>query len=419
MKKFLNENKHKVAGIFILVLICFSLFTNTVNASFGYKFGAVSLTQAESGFKDLAECTTSLTNNKKKLPGWTFTDCVEATDLAPIIPIRPVTNMDLPVPVAREKSPTINADGIYKLLAPIGKLTSINTSSNGTCPGNPDITNGVACYLNIIFKIGIGLAGALAVVMIVVASIQYMGDESVFGKTEAKGKIFSAILGLIIALAAYAILNTVNPDLTGSGGVTIDDVSFEISEELDGTGESTIDGKVIKVSTSKIKYAKEYSNQTACAGMNATQSAPNVSTCVKYPTGIQSSAPGQYLEKSFSEKLTKFNSILQSRKMPWRITEAWPGFRSHKAICHKIGVCIDMNHIIQGGTDPNPTPTTAQVKIVVEAAASLGMCAQYEILKDTNLNNQLVKAGLGKNVIFFGGKWISANHYSLYNGTCS
>ena len=123
------------------------------------------------------------------------------------------------------------SQGVYKLLAPIGKLTSINTSSNGTCPGNPDITNGVACYLNIIFKIGIGLAGALAVVMIVVASIQYMGDESVFGKTEAKGKIFSAILGLIIALAAYAILNTVNPDLTGSGGVTIDDVSFEIDGE--------------------------------------------------------------------------------------------------------------------------------------------------------------------------------------------
>lgn len=230
MKKFLNENKHKVAGIFILVLICFSLFTNTVNASFGYKFGAVSLTQAESGFKDLAECTISLTKDKKRLPGWTFTDCVEATDLAPIIPIRPVTNIDYPIPVAPRNSPTIDADGVYKLLAPIGKLTQINTSG-GTCPGNPDITNGVACYLNIIFKIGIGLAGALAVVMIVVASIQYMGDESVFGKTEAKGKIFSAILGLIIALAAYAILNTINPDLTGSGGVTIDDVSFEIDGE--------------------------------------------------------------------------------------------------------------------------------------------------------------------------------------------
>jgi type IV secretory pathway VirB2 component (pilin) len=123
-------------------------------------------------------------------------------------------------------------DKIYKLLAPIGNLEKIDTTG-GSCPGNPDISNGISCYLNIIFKIAIGLCAALAVIMIVIAGIQYMGDESVFGKTEAKKKIFSAILGLLIALGAFAILNTLNPALTGQDGIKIDQVEAEIDDETE------------------------------------------------------------------------------------------------------------------------------------------------------------------------------------------
>lgn len=127
----------------------------------------------------------------------------------------------------------------YTLLAPIGNLTEINTSG-GTCPGNPEIQNGIGCYLNIIFKIAIGLCGALAVIMIIVAGVQYMGDESVFGKTEAKSKITSAILGLLIALAAYALLNTLDPALTGKNGVTVDQVGIEIVDAPEA-GDDTVD----------------------------------------------------------------------------------------------------------------------------------------------------------------------------------
>jgi len=105
----------------------------------------------------------------------------------------------------------------YKLLAPIGNLTE--------APDN------VGDYFNVIFKIIIGLCAVLAVIMIVIGGIQYMGSESIFGKTEAKSRIAAAILGLIIALGAYALLNTINPDLLGGGGVTIKQVSAEIEDE--------------------------------------------------------------------------------------------------------------------------------------------------------------------------------------------
>ena len=104
----------------------------------------------------------------------------------------------------------------YTLLAPIGGFD--------TAPDN------IGDYFNKIFLIAIGLCGALAVIMIVIGGVQYMGDESVFGKTEAKSRIMSAILGLLIALGSYALLNTINPDLLGKKGVNIAQVSTYITE---------------------------------------------------------------------------------------------------------------------------------------------------------------------------------------------
>lgn len=122
-------------------------------------------------------------------------------------------------------------DDTYTLLAPIGEFKE--------APKN------IGDYFNTIFKIVIGLCGALAVVMIVIGGVQYMGDESIFGKTEAKSKITSAIFGLIIALGSYALLNTINPDLLGGKGVKINSVSAEIDPEVHGDipQSSAVNGK--------------------------------------------------------------------------------------------------------------------------------------------------------------------------------
>ncbi len=109
---------------------------------------------------------------------------------------------------------TFNPD--YNLLAPIGSLKVI------------DHENTISDYLNIIFKIAIGLCGALAVLMIVLHGIQYMGDESVFGKTEAKSKIMASIFGLLVAIGSYALLNTISPALVG-GSIDIQGVSITVA----------------------------------------------------------------------------------------------------------------------------------------------------------------------------------------------
>lgn len=107
---------------------------------------------------------------------------------------------------------------VYKLLAPIGDFKE--------APEN------VGDYLNKIFLIAIGLCGALAVLMLIIAGIQYMGEESIFGKVDAKGKITDALLGLGIALAAYALLNTIDPRIL-NGKASISAVTLEIDPETE------------------------------------------------------------------------------------------------------------------------------------------------------------------------------------------
>ncbi len=104
----------------------------------------------------------------------------------------------------------------YTLLAPIGNLTKIDKDTK------------LGDYLNVILKIAIGLCGALAVIMIVINGIVWMGSDSVFGHTEAKQRIGAAIGGLILALGAYMLLNTINSDLVGGSSINIEPVSIKL-----------------------------------------------------------------------------------------------------------------------------------------------------------------------------------------------
>ena len=113
----------------------------------------------------------------------------------------------------------------YKLLAPIGDLDFVSYDSNSD--------NFVGNYLSIIFKLAIGIISALAVIMLIVAGIQYMGEDSIFGKTKAKNQMTNALLGLLIALGSFGIINTISPDIIGNKGLSIKKISIELPDSGD------------------------------------------------------------------------------------------------------------------------------------------------------------------------------------------
>lgn len=87
---------------------------------------------------------------------------------------------------------------------PLVPLPGVSDKSTGVNLGN---------YLSNMYKLLIAVAIILAIVMISWAGIEYMGTDSVFGKTDAKGRIQNALGGVVLALTSWLILYTINPNL--------------------------------------------------------------------------------------------------------------------------------------------------------------------------------------------------------------
>lgn len=80
--------------------------------------------------------------------------------------------------------------------------------------GSTDVESTTATqYISGIFNLTIAIAGVLAVIKIIVGGIQYMSTDAFGGKNEAKNTIQNAVWGLALALSAWLILHTINPDL--------------------------------------------------------------------------------------------------------------------------------------------------------------------------------------------------------------
>ena len=92
----------------------------------------------------------------------------------------------------------------YELLAPI-PLSGADSAPSDKTTAEP--------YIKGVFMLIIAVAGGLAVVKIIFGGIQYMSTDAFEEKSDAKNTIQNAIWGLLLAISAWLILFTINPDL--------------------------------------------------------------------------------------------------------------------------------------------------------------------------------------------------------------
>ncbi|OGD39034.1 hypothetical protein A2907_01050 [Candidatus Azambacteria bacterium RIFCSPLOWO2_01_FULL_37_9] len=69
-------------------------------------------------------------------------------------------------------------------------------------------------YLESIYRWGIGLVGVLTLIQLIRGGLMYMVSGAVEQKANAKGIITDALIGLVLALASFIIINVLNPRLT-------------------------------------------------------------------------------------------------------------------------------------------------------------------------------------------------------------
>lgn len=84
-------------------------------------------------------------------------------------------------------------------------------------------------YIGYIFKFSIAIAAFLAVIMIIWGGFEIMTSEAIPVKMEGKERIKNAIIGLIMVLASYLILNTIDPRLVQIN-TKIDPIKIDTAE---------------------------------------------------------------------------------------------------------------------------------------------------------------------------------------------
>lgn len=219
------KNKIKIILLFVSVIFIFSSRIASAEKAYYYQILMSedgSPIDASTDFKNSDDCNFDRLKKKAKLDSDVYakpedkqtvsSSCIEKEVKEPSKEVVDVT--------AKENQPIGKYKSTYTLLAPIGDFKEFKTDDIGK-------------YFNILVKLAIGLCGALAVIMIIINGVMYMGEGSIFKKAQAKDGITDAIIGLLIALGSWAILNTINPDLLGGSGLSIRAAKLEIEDETE------------------------------------------------------------------------------------------------------------------------------------------------------------------------------------------
>jgi type IV secretory pathway VirB2 component (pilin) len=205
----------------------------------------------------------------------------------------------------------------YQLLTPL-PLDGANSA-----PTN-NIT--INTYIPAIIKLITGLAGGMAVILIIVGGIKYITSATGMGKTDGKDTIENALKGLILVIGAYTILYTVNPALVQ-----------------------------LNLSIASIPTTISTSGDTSSSPSSSTATATPCANCVAVPANVPQKPPGSgcllatygtpydgqcTVNATLAGELENLTSSFGASG--WQVTEMYPPTVTHISDCHNTGTCVDV-----------------------------------------------------------------------------
>ncbi|HWQ60355.1 MAG TPA: pilin [Candidatus Fimivivens sp.] len=209
-------------------------------------------------------------------------------------------------------------------------------------------------YLSAIYRFALWAVGIAAMFMLTIGGGMYLtsaGNTSATGN--AKGVIADAIIGLVLALTAWFLLNFINPQIINGDLSTFSTMSITSGAT---TVADTVGAEVTGASTNP-------TGSTACANCTAIPSSVPNKGCSPPASGYD--AQPCRLDSALLAKIQNINAT------GWRITESYPPTVTHLSSCHRNGTCADLNNS-GGSTDP----TT--IKAYYDAFQAAGLNVLYE-----------------------------------------
>jgi hypothetical protein len=132
------------------------------------------------------------------------------------------------------------------------------------------------------FQIGVALAGVIGVLLIVVGGFQYMTTDAIGKKEDGRKQILNAVYGVILALTAWLILNTINPGL-----LNFSIGAYEINKPVNQTTESSTVAHVGGCSAHTINGSEIESGDTWPSDAQAVATLRNAGVDISSTGGYQ------------------------------------------------------------------------------------------------------------------------------------
>lgn len=204
-------------------------------------------------------------------------------------------------------------------------------------------------YIAAVYSLALAVIVLSALFMLSVGGFMYLtsaGNTSAMGT--AKEVIFDSIIGLVIALTAWLLLNVINPDL--------------VNVTLNGLSATPVVAPPGVPTRPPIVGAC-----TGCINVEGVVPAktPAQNGCKNPPGGKCQ------LNETFLNKLKNITGVSPE----WWVTESWPPTVTHSSSCHSNGTCADIN-FQSGISDVN------SVKALYTAIKSAGFNTVYETFND-------------------------------------
>lgn len=278
--------------------------------------------------------------------------------------------------------------------------TDVVTAQGGfvTCSGTDCSACNFVQLLNLLIQWLLGIVFVVFAALMTVAGFGLVtsgGNQAALDA--AKSKFTNAIIGIIIMLAAWLIVDTLLRGTLAGGGVI--------------TGWGPWAEVQCMVQTQTFEWAGDPDAQSSVnnASTTATTTIPGPrpagcsgGTCV--PLGIPcSNSSSCNISPDLASRLQSFHAAAGVSGA--RVTEAMPPTRTHRSPCHSNGTCIDYSKA--GGM------TASEVVSVINAAQANGLRPVYEVRTAAERTN-LINAGAPAGSIVVLGNWISASHFSIY-----
>ncbi len=252
------------------------------------------------------------------------------------------------------------------------------------------------------FMIGIAIIFA-TIIMVWAGGLYILSAANPESRSTANKMLLNAVIGLLVVLAAWLIVDFVMKTLYNNGS----EFGPWNSILLGGTGDSCVvakpttplfSGNILAVPGMGTGSESTGVSGTVQVAGGCTGTGTN-STCSRLPSNVVCEARGCYADAGLAAALGNIRS-----SVGWAVTEGYPKSRSHRAACHSNGTCVDV------GLRPR-NYTIENIIAFDTAAKAAGLRPVYEEKEDRDFVEQLKRRGV--NAIFLGDH-ISADHFSVY-----